>query len=179
MPGDSHTAEGLLGHNRYKNNTKICRFAIVEFMRMLLYRWYSHWLLLVTLHCGSYWLLNHFFQWKLNKIETENCIGIWGYSWCCWKALNELDFVEFISQIFKAKLWKILIFGWILWLEIQTNCKIWVWKEKSVKPSMCSHLDHWHRYASGEQNVFEKSLTELTLCSGQETKFLEHANMIP
>jgi hypothetical protein len=44
---------------------------------------------------------------------------------------------------------------------------------------MCSHLDHRYRYASGEQNVFEKSLTELTLCSGQETKFLEHANMIP
>jgi hypothetical protein len=44
---------------------------------------------------------------------------------------------------------------------------------------MCSHLGQWHRYASGEQNAFEKSLTELTLCSGQETQFLEHANMIP
>jgi hypothetical protein len=30
----------------------------------------------------------------------------------------------------------------------------------------------------GEQNVFEKSLTELTLCFGQETQFLEHANMM-
>jgi hypothetical protein len=44
---------------------------------------------------------------------------------------------------------------------------------------MCSHLGQWHRYTSGEQNVFEKSLAKLTLCSGQETQFLEHANMIP
>jgi hypothetical protein len=46
--------KGFLSHNRYKNNTKICRFAIVEFMQILLYRSYSHWLLLVTLQCGSY-----------------------------------------------------------------------------------------------------------------------------
>ncbi len=39
-----------------------------------------------------------FSQWKLNKIETENCIGIWGRSWCCWKALSESDLIEFISQ---------------------------------------------------------------------------------
>jgi hypothetical protein len=34
--------------------------------------------------------------------------------------------------IFRAKLQKILIFEWILLLEIQTNCKNWVWKDKSV-----------------------------------------------
>jgi hypothetical protein len=32
--------------------------------------------------------------------------------------------------------WKRLILEWILLLEIQTNCKNWVWKEKSVEPSM-------------------------------------------
>jgi hypothetical protein len=26
-------------------------------------------------------------------------------------------------------------------LLIQTNCKYWVWKEKSVEPSMCSHAE--------------------------------------
>jgi hypothetical protein len=41
--------------------------------------------------------------------------------------------------IFKAKVWKILIFQWILVLEIQTNCKNWVWKEKPIEPSMSSH----------------------------------------
>jgi hypothetical protein len=35
---------------------------------------------------------------------------------------------------------KILIFEWILLLEIQTNCKNWVSKEKSVELSMCLHL---------------------------------------
>jgi hypothetical protein len=28
----------------------------------------------------DYWTI---FSMKLNKIETENCIGIWGRSWCC------------------------------------------------------------------------------------------------
>ncbi len=35
---------------------------------------------------------------------------------------------------------EVLIFEWILLLKIQTNCKNWVWKEKSVEPSMCSHV---------------------------------------
>jgi hypothetical protein len=30
-------------------------------------------------------------------------------------------------------------FEWILLLEIQTNGKNWVWEEKLVEPSMCSH----------------------------------------
>jgi hypothetical protein len=42
--------------------------------------------------------------------------------------------------IFKAKVWKILIFERILLLEIQTNCKNWVWKENLVELSMCSYL---------------------------------------
>jgi len=31
---------------------------------------------------------------KINR----NCIGIWKHSWCCWKALGELDLMNFISQ---------------------------------------------------------------------------------
>jgi hypothetical protein len=38
--------------------------------------------------------------------------------------------------VFRAKVWKTLIFEWILLLKIQTNGKDWVWKEKSVEPSM-------------------------------------------
>jgi hypothetical protein len=41
--------------------------------------------------------------------------------------------------MFRAKVWKILIFEWILWVEIQINYKNWVWKEKSVEHTMCSH----------------------------------------
>jgi hypothetical protein len=38
---------------------------------------------------------------KLNKIETENCIGIGagGSSWCYWKAFGELNLIEFMSQL--------------------------------------------------------------------------------
>ncbi len=27
-------------------------------------------------------IIEAFSQWKLNKMKTENCIGIWGSSWC-------------------------------------------------------------------------------------------------
>jgi hypothetical protein len=43
-------------------------------------------------------IVEPFFQWKLNKIETEIYIKIWGHSWWCWKALDESDLIEFISQ---------------------------------------------------------------------------------
>jgi hypothetical protein len=43
-------------------------------------------------------IIEPFFQCKLNKIKIENNIGIWGHSWCCWKALGKLDLIEFISQ---------------------------------------------------------------------------------
>jgi hypothetical protein len=42
-------------------------------------------------------IIEPFSQLK-NKIETENCIGIWGHSWFCWKARSKLDLIEFISQ---------------------------------------------------------------------------------
>ncbi len=41
--------------------------------------------------------------------------------------------------IFRAKMWNILIFEWILLLEVQTNSKNWVWKGKSVELSVCSY----------------------------------------
>jgi hypothetical protein len=43
-------------------------------------------------------IIEPFSQWKLNKVETENCIGIWRYSWCCWRPLGKSDLIEFISQ---------------------------------------------------------------------------------
>jgi hypothetical protein len=52
-----------------------------------------------------------------------------------WKALNVSSLIEFYFTIFRAKVWKILILEWILRLKIQTNCKNWVCKEKSVEPS--------------------------------------------
>ncbi len=51
----------------------------------------------LELLCGSYWL---FFSMKTksNQIKTGNCIGIWGCSWCCCKALDKSDLIEFNSQ---------------------------------------------------------------------------------
>jgi hypothetical protein len=85
-------------------------------------------------------IIEPFFQWKLNKIKTEYYIRIWKRSWChlespWWITCNRVYFI-----IFRAKVWKILIFEWILLLDIQINCKNWVWKEKLVESSMCSHL---------------------------------------
>jgi len=62
-------------------------------------------------------IIESFSQWKLNQIKIKNCIEIWGHSWCCWKALEQSDLIEFISQ-FSEQVWKILIFEWILLLEI-------------------------------------------------------------
>jgi hypothetical protein len=83
-------------------------------------------------------IIEPFFQWKLNKIETESCIGICGCSWCCWKAGSKSDLMEFISQILELRCGKYWFWSFFFFLlEIQTNCKIWVYKEKSVEPSMC------------------------------------------
>jgi hypothetical protein len=43
-------------------------------------------------------IIESFSQWKLNKIKMKNCTEIWGHSWCCWKALEESDLIEFNSQ---------------------------------------------------------------------------------
>ncbi len=43
-------------------------------------------------------IIEPFSQWKLNKIKTENCTGIWGRSWCSWKALGDSHLIEFISH---------------------------------------------------------------------------------
>jgi len=69
--------------------------------------------------------------WKLLIIEpflNENQIN-------CLVLLESLQgvrFNKFYFTIFRAKVWKIMIFEWILLLEIQTNCKNWVSKENSV-----------------------------------------------
>jgi hypothetical protein len=88
-------------------------------------------------------IIEPYSQWKPNKIETKKCIGIWQHSLCHWKALSWIKFNRVYFTIFTTE--KILIFEWILLLEIQTNYKYWVWKEKSIEHSMCSHLGQQHR----------------------------------
>jgi hypothetical protein len=50
-------------------------------------------------------IIEQFFQWKLNKIEIENCIGIWGCSSCCvvsWESLDKSDLIEFLFHNFQS-----------------------------------------------------------------------------
>jgi hypothetical protein len=44
-----------------------------------------------------------------------------GCSWCCWKALGESDLNWAYFTIFRVKVWKMLIFDWILLLEISNK----------------------------------------------------------
>jgi hypothetical protein len=53
--------------------------------------------------------------------------------------LGQVTFNGVYFTIFIAKVRKILIFEWILLLEIFLNHKNWVWKEKSVESLTCSH----------------------------------------
>ncbi len=116
---------------------------------------------------GSYWFLNHFLNGKLNKIETENCIGIWEcFSWCCWKALWQFKFNRVYFTIFRAKVWKILSFEWmdfvvgnsiklqklglegkISWaLNVFTLPNYQILNSENVKNKrMCSHLGQGYR----------------------------------
>jgi len=48
-------------------------------------------------------IIKPFFQSKLNEIEIETHIGVWGHSSCCCKAFNKLDLVNFISQFLELK----------------------------------------------------------------------------
>jgi hypothetical protein len=96
----------------------------------------------------DYWII---FSMKTKSNRNwKTVLEFSGRSWCCWKApwrwvrFNRVYFI-----IFKAKVWKILIFEWILLLKIQTNCKNWVWKEKSVESSMCSHLGRFNVFTLG------------------------------
>jgi hypothetical protein len=84
-------------------------------------------------------IIEPFSQWKWNKIKTENCLGIWGCSWCCWKALGDSDLIKFISQFSELKCGRYLFFEWILLLKIQTNCKKIGFGRKNLLSPPCVH----------------------------------------
>jgi hypothetical protein len=93
-------------------------------------------------------IIEPFFQSKSNQNQNQNYKLYWNLK-VFFISLESSEGIRFIKVYFKisrAKVWKILIFEWILLLEIQTNYKNWVlnfWTEKSVEPLMCSHLGQW------------------------------------
>jgi hypothetical protein len=93
----------------------------------------------LEVQCGSYWFLNHFLNEKLNKIETENCIGIWEhFSWCCCKALWRVKFNRVYFTIFRAKVWKVLSFEWLCW-KFNQIAKIGFGMKEQLS-SQCVHI---------------------------------------
>jgi len=84
----------------------------------------------------DFWII---FQWKLNEIEIEKPIRI----------RVSLVSVESPPQ---------LKFNRIFLLEIQTNCKNWIWNEKSVEPLMCSHLGQQHYYIWSRRGTYHTEI---------------------
>ncbi len=78
-------------------------------------------------------------QWKLNKIETEKCIGIWGCSWCCRKAFETSYLIEFISQFSDLRCERYLFWSGFCYWKFKQIGKFWVWKEESVEPLRMCH----------------------------------------
>ncbi len=62
-------------------------------------------------------------QWKLNKIENWKVYWNLGVFLVLSESLWDFIFNRVYFTIFRAKVWKIFIFEWILLLKIQTNRK--------------------------------------------------------
>jgi hypothetical protein len=71
-------------------------------------------------------IIEPFSQWKLNKIKTENGIGILGLFLTLLESPRWVRFDKVYFTIFRVNVWEILIFERNLLLEIQTDCQIWV-----------------------------------------------------
>jgi hypothetical protein len=122
-----------------------CRTLCI-FRKLSMSRGALTWLVWDCLGAMVWKLLNiePFSQWKLNKIKTENCIGILGEFVVFLESPRWVRFNRVHFTIFRAKVRKILIFGVDPLSKIQPNWWNWVWMEKSVGHSMCSHLGQAH-----------------------------------
>jgi hypothetical protein len=91
-------------------------------------------------------IIEPFFQSKSNQNQNYKLYWNLRVFFISLESSEGIRFIKVYFTISRAKVWKILIFEWILLLEIQTNYKNWVlnfWTEKSVEPLMCSHLGQW------------------------------------
>jgi hypothetical protein len=116
--------------------------------------------------------------WTIFSMKTK-----WNQNWKLYwnlgvffmllESLQRGRFNRVYFTIPRAKVWEILIFEWILLLEIQTNCKNWGWKEKSwalnmftLGPMAQATLSVWnHQLPHRESNFssLQKMVDELTL----------------
>jgi len=79
-------------------------------------------------------------QWKLNKIEAENCIGIWRVFLLAlespWQVRFKIEFISQCSELRCGRDW--FLSGFCCW-KFKQIAENWVWKETSFEPSMCVH----------------------------------------
>jgi len=101
-------------------------------------------------------IIEPFFIWKLNTIKTENYIGIWGCFWCCWKAVDESDLIEFISQFSELRCEK-------YWILSGFCC----WKFKQIAKKM-----GWERKISWDFNAF--TLSNFKIFNSKNVKEKKH-----
>jgi hypothetical protein len=66
-------------------------------------------------------------------LKLGGVIGVIG------KPFGKSDLIEFISQFSELRWGRHCFFNGFCCWKIQTKCKNWFLKEKSVEPSMCSH----------------------------------------
>ncbi len=90
----------------------------------------------LELWCESYWLLNFFLNEFFLKIEIKIFVGIWGHPRCRWKALSESDLIDFISQFSELTNGRYWFFSGFYCWKFKQITKNWVWKQKSVEPSL-------------------------------------------
>jgi hypothetical protein len=108
----------------------------------------------------SSWLLNRS-QWKLNKIENANWVGNLG-----------LRPQYRLFHSFQSYGEKMLVFKWILLLDIYTNCtKIGFGRKHSVEASMCFTLEvNGTNFTSNHEmievtNLFQDLVHQFKTCS--------------
>ncbi len=81
----------------------------------------------LELQCGSYWLLNQ----SSTKLKVKTLLEFGGAFLVLLESPWWVRFSGVYFTIFRAKVWKILIFEWILFLNYYFfKCEIWVWKVK-------------------------------------------------
>jgi hypothetical protein len=123
-------------------------------------------------------IIEPFSQWKLNKIEIENYIGIWGHLWCCWKTFGESNLINYFT-IFKAKVWTILFVSVLCCWKLKTMASEgnfgWV--------SICSHLANDIYYVSSKLmwnalgSIFQVNRFPFPFSSNNEHE--DHTNCSP
>ncbi len=118
-----------------------CFICTLGVFRRLSMRVGVHWfgLRLFGATCGSCWLWNHFLNEKSIKLKLTIVMEFGGCSRCCWKALREVDLIEFISQFSEVRCGRYWLLSGFFVAENSNKLQKLGLEGKISWPSMCSH----------------------------------------